>query len=201
MQNQIDYRTGASLLLNEKAEGELLYGKGRAYGIEFLFEKSLGDFTGWFSYTLSRSEKKIDGINKNQWYPARQDRLHDISLVGIYKISPQWTISANWVYNTGTAVTLPTGKYYIDGTIANLYTGRNGYRMPDYHRLDLGATWLLSKTKRTRSELNFSVYNAYARKNPYSYVFGQDDDNPDQTQTTMIYLFSAIPSISWNFKF
>ncbi|HKK80802.1 MAG TPA: TonB-dependent receptor [Prolixibacteraceae bacterium] len=201
MQNQIDYKTGADLLLNEKAEAELLFGKGVAYGIEFLFEKTMGDFTGWFSYTLSRSEKQIEGINKNKWYPARQDRLHDVSMVAIYKLSPLWTLSANWVYNTGTAVTLPAGKYYIDGTIANLYTGRNGYRMPDYHRLDIGATWLLSKSKRTRSELSFSVYNAYARKNPYSYIFGQDEDNPDKTKTTMIYLFSAIPSVSWNFKF
>ncbi|MCF8362535.1 MAG: TonB-dependent receptor [Prolixibacteraceae bacterium] len=201
MQNQIDYKTGADLLLNEMAEAELLYGKGRAYGIEFLFEKATGDFTGWVSYTLSRSEKQIEGINNNQWYPARQDRLHDVSIVAIYKFSPLWTLSGSWVYNTGTAVTLPAGKYFIDGTIANLYTGRNGYRMPDYHRLDLGATWLLSKSERTRSELNFSVYNAYARKNPYSYIFGQDDDNPAQTKTTMIYLFSAIPSVSWSFKF
>ncbi|MDA3815762.1 MAG: TonB-dependent receptor [Prolixibacteraceae bacterium] len=201
MQNQIDYKTGASLLLNDKVEAELLYGNGHAYGIEFLVEKTMGDLSGWISYTLSRSEKQIDGINKNQWYPARQDRLHDVSVVAIYKFSPQWTFSGSWVYNTGTAVTFPAGKYYIDGTIANLYTERNGYRMPDYHRLDLGATWLLSKSERTRSELNFSVYNAYAHKNPYSYVFEQDGDDSDRTKTTMIYLFSAIPSISWNFKF
>ncbi|MDA3879848.1 MAG: TonB-dependent receptor [Prolixibacteraceae bacterium] len=201
MKNQIDYKTGASLLLNDMVEAELLYGKGRAYGVELLLEKQQGRFTGWMSYTLSRSERQIEGINRGVWYPSRQDRLHDLSVVAVYKWSPRWTFSANWVYNTGTAVTLPAGKYYIDGTIANLYTERNGYRLPDYHRMDLGATWLLSESKTSRSELNFSIYNAYARKNPYSYVFGQDEDNPDETKTTMIYLFSAIPSVSWNFKF
>lgn len=201
MQNQIDYKTGASLLLNDRVEAELLYGQGHAYGVELLLEKQQGKLTGWLSYTLSRSERRIEGINNGSWYPSRQDRLHDVSVVAMYKWSPRWTLSANWVYNTGTAVTLPAGKYYIDGTIANLYTERNGYRMPDYHRLDLGATWLLSKSKARHSELSFSVYNAYARKNPYSYVFEQDRDNPEQVKTTMIYLFSAIPSISWNFKF
>lgn len=201
MQNQIDYKTGAELLLNELVEGELLYGVGKAYGAEFLFEKKKGKLTGWVAYTLARSLKQIDGINKNAWYPARQDRIHDFSVVAIYQLNKKWTFSGNWVYYTGNAVTFPAGKYYIDGSVASLYTERNGYRMPDYHRLDLGATWLLKQTKNYRSELNFSVYNAYAQKNPYSFIFAEDEDNPGQTKTTMVYLFSAIPSISWNFKF
>jgi len=201
MQNQIDYKTGASLVLNDMVESELLYGDGKAYGTELLFEKKSGKLTGWVSYTLARSLKQIDGINRNQWYPARQDRLHDISVVAMYQLNKKWTISGNWVYYTGNAVTFPAGKYYVDGKIANLYTERNGYRMPDYHRLDIGVNWLLAERKNYRSELNFSVYNAYARKNPYSYIFSEDDDNPGQTKTTMVYLFSAIPSVSWNFKF
>jgi hypothetical protein len=201
MQNQIDYITGANLLLNEKVERELLYGVGRAYGAEFLLEKKEGKLTGWIAYTLARSLKQINGINKGKWYPARQDRIHDLSIVAIYQLNPKWTFSANWVYYTGNAITFPAGKYYIDGSIANLYTERNGYRMPDYHRLDLGVTWLMAQKKHYRSELNFSVYNAYAHKNPYSYIFSEDRDHPGQTKTTMVYLFSAIPSISWNFKF
>jgi hypothetical protein len=201
MQNQIDYKTGASLVLNEMVEGELLYGDGKAYGAEFLFEKKEGKLTGWISYTLSRSLKEIKGINRDKWYPARQDRIHDLAIVAIYQLNPQWTFSANWVYYTGNAVTFPAGKYYIDGQIASLYTERNGYRMPDYHRLDVGVTWLMAQKKNYRSELNFSVYNAYAHKNPYSYIFNEDPDNPGLTKTTMVYLFSALPSISWNFKF
>lgn len=201
MQNQIDYKTGAELVLNEMVEGELLYGDGKAYGTEFLFEKKEGKLTGWVAYTLARSLKQIEGINRNDWYPARQDRIHDFSIVAIYQMNSRWTLSGNWIYYTGNAVTFPTGKYYVAGSIASLYTERNGYRMPDYHRLDVGVTWLLAKRNNYRSELNFSVYNAYAHKNPYSYIFSEDRDNPGQTKTTMIYLFSAIPSISWNFKF
>jgi len=201
MQNQIDYRTGASLILNEMVEGELLYGKGKAYGAEFLFEKKEGKLTGWISYALARSLKQIDGINNSKWYPARQDRIHDLAIVAIYQLNPKWTFSANWIYYTGNAITFPAGKYYVDGKIANLYTERNGYRMPDYHRLDVGITWLMAQKRNYRSELNFSVYNAYAHKNPYSYIFSEDEDNPGNTKTTMIYLFSVLPSISWNFKF
>lgn len=201
MQNQIDYKTGASLILNEMVEAELLYGQGIAYGTELLLEKKEGKLTGWISYTLARSLRQIEGINKDNWYPARQDRLHDIAVVAMYQLNKKWNFSGNWVYYTGNAVTFPAGKYYVDGKIANLYTERNGYRMPHYHRLDIGATWLLAERNNFRSELNFSVYNVYAHKNPYSYIFSEDSDNPGQTKTSMIYLFSAIPSISWNFKF
>lgn len=201
MQNQIDYKTGADIMLNEMVESQLLYGKGKAYGTELLLEKKSGKLTGWISYTLARSLKQIEGINKGKWYPARQDRIHDFSIVGIYQLNKKWTFSSTWVYYTGNAVTFPAGKYYIEGNVANLYTERNGYRMPDYHRLDLGATWILKDNERFHSELSFSVYNAYARKNPYSYIFSEDPDHPGQTKTTMVYLFSAIPSVTWNFKF
>jgi hypothetical protein len=201
MQNQIDYKTGAEIVLNEMVESELLYGDGKAYGAELLIEKKEGKLTGWIAYTLARSLKQIDGINKNQWYPARQDRTHDFALVLIYQPNPRWTFSGNWIYYTGNAVTFPAGKYFVDGKVASLYTERNGYRMPDYHRMDVGVTWLMAQKRNYRSELNFSVYNAYAQKNPYSFVFSEDPDHPGQTKTTMIYLFSAIPSISWNFKF
>ena len=201
MQNQIDYKTGADLMLNEMVESQLLYGKGKAYGTEFLFEKKAGKLTGWIAYTLARSLKQITGINKGEWYPARQDRIHDLSIVGLYQFNPKWTFSANWVYYTGNAVTFPTGKYTIEGSVVSLYTERNGYRMPDYHRLDVGVTWLLAERKHYRSELNFSVYNAYARKNAYSFIFSEDEEHRGQTKTTMVYLFSAIPSLSWNFKF
>jgi outer membrane receptor protein involved in Fe transport len=200
MQNQIDYKDNA----NEQTqiiETQLLYGKGRAYGLELLLKKNKGKFTGWVGYTLSRSEKLIDGINKNNWYPARQDRTHDISFVTMYDISKRWNISAVWVYQTGNAITFPSGKYEVAGQTTWLYTERNGYRMPAYHRLDLGATYKLKDSKKFSSELSFSVYNAYGRENPYIITFEQSKTDPNKTVAIQTSLFKWVPSISWNFKF
>src|SRR5690606_18131269 len=138
MQNQIDYRDGADVYINSDAiETQLLVGKGRAYGIEWLIKKKYGRFNGWISYTLSKSERKINGVSNNEWYNAKQDRTHDIAVVGIFRLNDKWTFSANWVYYTGSAVTFPAGKYQIDGQTIYYYTTRNDYRMPAYHRLDL----------------------------------------------------------------
>jgi hypothetical protein len=202
MQNQIDYRDGADVFANSDAiESELLFGKGRAYGIEFLLKKKAGKFTGWLSYTLSKTERKIDGINDNEWYNARQDRTHDVALVGSYQLNRKWTLSANWVFYTGDAVTLPAGKYSIDGQTVYYYTKRNGYRMPDYHRLDLGATCILKQKKRWSSELTFSLYNAYGRENAYTINFRDNADDPSKTEAVRVALFKFIPSVSYNFKF
>ena len=177
MQNQIDYKDNA----NDRApviETELLYGKGRAYGLELLLKKNQGKFTGWLGYTLSRSEKQIDGINQNNWYAARQDRTHDISIVTMYDISKRWNVSAVWVYQTGNAITFPSGKYEYAGQTIWLYTERNGYRMPAYHRLDLGATYKFKEKKNFKSELSFSLYNAYGRENPYIITFEKSKTDP-----------------------
>jgi hypothetical protein len=201
MQNQIDYRNGANTQANEKIEGELLYGKGRAYGLELLFKKKAGKFTGWLGYTLSRTERKINGINNSNWYAAKQDRTHDISMVGMYELSIKWDVSATWVYNTGNAVTFPSGKYVVDNQVQFLYTERNGYRMPSYHRLDFGATWHGKKTKRYESSWNFSIYNAYARANAYTITFEQDPNDATKTQAVRTALFKLVPSVTYNFKF
>ncbi|MDD2305796.1 MAG: TonB-dependent receptor [Prolixibacteraceae bacterium] len=200
MQNQIDYKDNA----DERApaiETQLLYGKGRAYGLELLLKKNQGKLTGWLGYTLSRTEKQIDGINQNQWYAARQDRTHDISIVTMYDISKRWNVSAVWVYQTGNAITFPSGKYEVAGQTTWLYTERNGYRMPAYHRLDLGATFKLKERKRFNSELSFGLYNAYGRENPYTITFEQSDTDPNKTVAVQTSLFRWIPSVSWNFKF
>jgi hypothetical protein len=201
LQNQIDYRNGAQLIANENVESQLLFGKGRAYGLELFLKKKVGKFTGWLSYTLSRTELKIDGVNQDNWYPAKQDRTHDISLVGIYQASPKWTFSATWVYYTGNAVTWPNGKYTVDGMTAFYYTERNAYRMPPYHRLDVGATLLKKKRKKFESSWTFSIYNVYARENPYSIVFQNDPNNENKTQALQYSLFRIIPSATYNFKF
>ena len=201
MKNQLDLKNGADIRANEYIEGELLYGAGRAYGLEMLLKKKYGKLTGWVGYTFSRTERQIDGINNGKWYAARQDITHDISVVGIYDFNKKWSVSATWVYNTGNAVTFPSGKYVIDGKVQYYYTERNGYRMPAYHRLDIGATYNLKKNNKFESSLNFSVYNAYGHKNPYSIDFEQDKDNPAKTNTVMTYLFTYVPSITYNFKF
>lgn len=201
MQNQIDYRNGADVYNNDAIESQLLFGKGRAYGIEWLLRKREGKFSGWLSYTLSKTERKINGISNNNWYNARQDRTHDIAIVGSYRFNKKWTVSANWIYYTGDAVTFPAGKYNINNRVVFYYTKRNGYRLPDYHRLDLGATMQLRQRKKYSSELAFSVYNAYARENPYTITFRQSKDDPNKTEAVQTALFKIVPSISYNFKF
>lgn len=202
LQNQIDYKDGThDIITEENIEPYLLFGKGRAYGMELFLKKKFGRFNGWLGYTLSRSEKKIDGINDNKWYAANQHRAQDISIVGIYELTKKWTLSATWVYTSGTPITFPSGKFTVGGQTIPYYDGRNQSRTPAYHRLDLGATCILKNSKKFYSDLSFSIYNAYGRKNAYAYDFKQNQDDPSISETEMIYLFSILPSITWNFKF
>ncbi len=201
MENQIDYRDGADVFSNDAVETQLLYGKGRAYGTEFMIRKKAGKMTGWLSYTLSKTERRINGINNNNWYNARQDRTHDIAVVGMYQLNKKWNLSANWIYYTGDAVTFPNGKYTVGGQTVYYYTNRNGYRMPDYHRLDLGATVQLKKGKKVSSEMAFSLYNAYGRRNAYTISFRDNDSDPTKTEAVKTSLFRWVPSVSYNFKF
>lgn len=201
MHRQIDYKDGANILSNEPVDPQLLYGRGRAYGVELLLRKNMGKLNGWLGYTLSRTELQIDGINGGNWYNARQDRTHDISVVAMYQLSKKWDLSAVWVYNTGNAVTFPSGKYRSDGQVVYYYTERNGYRMPAYHRLDLSATYTLQSKKRYSSELNFGLYNAYGRANALAISFRESPDDPDRTEALRTALFRFVPSISYNFKF
>jgi len=201
LQNQIDYKNGADFQFTDALETQLLFGKGRAYGLELLLRKKTGALTGWLGYTLSRTERQIEGINNGRWYPARQDRTHDVSIVGVYQLSKRWTLSATFVYNTGNAVSFPTGKYRIDNAVVFNYTERNGYRMPAYHRLDLGATVQFAKKKIFESDLAFGLYNAYGRANPYAINFEQDVYDPNQTEIQRITLFKMVPSITYNFRF
>jgi hypothetical protein len=157
--------------------------------------------TGWVSYTLSRSLRKFANINEGKEYSARQDRIHDIAIVGMYDLTKKIKVSANWIYYTGSAVTFPSGKYIANGFTVPYYTERNGYRMPDYHRLDIGVTWIRAKTDKKESSWNFSLYNAYGRENAYSISFQQNADNPQQSEALQTSLFRWIPSISYNFKF
>ncbi len=202
IQKEVDFRDGANLNGRQDVEGELLYGVGRAYGLELLLRKKTGKFTGWVGYTISRSERQVDGINRDAWYPTRQDRLHDISLVGLYQLTKRWNLSANFVYWTGNAVTFPSGKYLQqDGNVLFYYNGRNQDRLPAYHRLDIGATLQGKPRKRWQSEWAFSVYNVYGRENAFSISFREDPADPTRTQALQTALFRWVPSVSYNFKF
>lgn len=201
MHNMVDYKDGADVLLNQYVEAELAFGKGYSYGLELFVKKRTGKLTGWIGYTLSTTQKLIDGVNNNQWYSARQDRRHDVSIVGSYKLSKRWSVAATWVYYTGDAVTFPSGQYYIDGQVVPLYTERNAYRMPNYHRLDVSATFLGNQSRKIKSSWNFSLYNVYARENAYSITFQQSESNPYTNEAVRLALFSIVPSVTWNFKF
>ncbi|MXV14089.1 TonB-dependent receptor [Hufsiella ginkgonis] len=201
LKNQIDYRDGAELIGNGDVESELLYGVGRAYGLEFYAKKTAGKLTGWISYTLSKTERKFDDINRGQYFPSRQDRTHDVSLVGMYNTGKRWTFSANYIYNTGNAVTFPAGKYDLDGLTTYYYTERNANRMPYTSRLDVSATLKAKETKKLRSSWSFGLYNALNRKNPYAIQFRDKENDPTRTEAVQISLFGIIPSVTWNFKF
>jgi hypothetical protein len=201
MQNQIDYRNGANLILNNKVEAQLVFGKGWGYGAEFLVRKKYGKLTGWISYTLSKTKRQFSDINDGNTFLAKQDRPNNIAIVGMYELNPRLTFSATWIYISGNVVTFPSGRYYVDGNVVPYYTERNGYRMPDYHRLDIGLTWQRKKTARFESNWNFSIYNVYARANAYAINFQQDPNDPTKMQAVQLSLFRFVPAITYNFKF
>ena len=201
LQNQLDYKDGAEINTLADVESALLFGIGRAYGIEWLLKKREGIFTGWISYTLSKTERKIEGINQNNWYNAKQDRTHDLSLVGIYALNSKWSISGVFVYNTGDAVTFPTGKYMLQDQTIYQYASRNANRMPANHRLDISVTYDKKKKKRIQESWNFSIYNVYGRENAYRITFQDDPKNLSRTQIIQTSLFRWVPSITYQFKF
>ncbi len=201
MQNQVDYKDAADINTAPDVESELLYGKGRAYGLEMIAKKKEGKLTGWISYTISKTERLIEGINNNNWYNAKQDRTHDLSIVGIYQLNPRWSLSGVFVYNTGNAVTFPTGKFYLDGQTVFQYGNRNGNRMPANHRLDFSATYERPKKDRIQSSWNFSLYNVYGRENAYTITFEDVPDDATKTQAKQTSLFRWVPSVTYNFKF
>ena len=201
--NEIDFKDHAMLLLNPKVEGELRFGKAQAYGVEFMARKQEGKLTGWISYTWARAFRTIKDINSGYQYPASYDKPNNISVVASYEINKRISVSLNWIYATGAAVTFPTGKFVYWNTVVPVYSERNSYRMPDYHRLDIGVT-LKGKNKPGKKffgEWNFSVYNVYDRKNAWMITF-EPDENDINTMIAYKYsLFPIIPAITYNFHF
>ncbi len=200
LHNVIDFADHAQLLLNRTLEGEIRTGHGHSYGMEVMVRKNHGRLTGFVNYTLSRSERTIPEINGGKSYLAPYDKTHCVNIVANWSFSPKVSASAVWVYATGNPTTYPTGRFQIGNNYFPIYSGRNEYRKPDYHRLDLSLNYIPKpdSRKRWKSEWNLSIYNAYARKNAWIITFNQDGAYP---QAEMTYLFSIIPSITYNFKF
>ena len=202
--NLLDYIDGADILLNELLEADLLAGDGRSFGWEFMFKKNNGPFTGWLSYTLAKSERRVGGINNDEWYPSRFDQTHNLSLTGFYELNDRWTFSGNFVLNTGTPTTFPTSRFIQQGYVVphNSLNTRNNVRIPVYHRLDISATLQGKKNpeRRWQSEWVFSIYNVYSKRNPFSIFFRQGEQlSTEAVRLSVIGNF--VPSVSYNFKF
>jgi outer membrane receptor protein involved in Fe transport len=201
MYHVIDFADHAKLLLNPYLEGEVRTGKGQAYGVELTVKKNSGRLTGFLNYTLSRSERTIPEINQGKTYRAPYDKPNVVNISLNYQLSKKWNVSALWVFSTGTPTTYPTGRFEINGEYFPIYSGRNEYRKPDYHRLDLSVNYIPhpDSKKRWKGEWNFSIYNAYSRKNAWLINYKQAD-TPTPT-AEMLYLFGIMPSVTYNFKF
>ncbi|TNF42827.1 MAG: TonB-dependent receptor, partial [Cytophagales bacterium] len=216
LRNVIDLRNGAQVLFTDQVETEVLSGDGWAYGVETLLRKNTGKTTGWLSYTWSRTWRQIEGVSLNQKYNPRFDRPHDVTLVVNHEFNPRWSAGITFVYTSGLAVTFPVGSYVVDNQNVPLYPElRNLDRFPDYHRMDASITWRnADKGRKWKGSWNFSIYNLYGRKNPFAYEFRDiyNNDisfNPSEDGeivssrpgVVMTYLFTVLPSITYNFQF
>lgn len=221
MENLVEYKenTQPSDGVDNNEDNLLTFGKGIAYGLEVYIHKALGKTTGWIGYTLSRSERTFKKINHGRTYPATFDRTHDISVVVSHKLNKKWSLSGNFIFGTGRAITLPQSGYFIENRLVYHYAERNSFRMKDYHRLDLSAIYHPKNTKvaidpksgertevprKVQSKWVFSIYNVYSRRNPYFYYFdtaGRPVDNTFKVTARQVSLFPILPSVTWNFSF
>jgi len=205
--NIVDYKVGAELLMNQSIETETLQGDGKAYGIEFLLKKNHGNLNGWLSYTYSRSFIKFDSeyseerVNNGEYFPSNYDKPHDLSLILNYKLTKRYSVSSNFIYQSGRPVTYPIGNYEFNGSTYVFYSDRNENRIPDYFRWDIGLNIEGNhKIKKfAHSFWNISVYNVLGRNNPYSVFFVTENGSVKAYQTS---IFSVpVPTITYNFKF
>jgi hypothetical protein len=207
-QNLIDFVDGADLFGNNFIETEVLQGDGRAYGLEFYLQKRSGKLNGWVSYTLSRTERQIDGvdggpgISLGNWYPASFDKTHNLAVVALYQLNDRWSFSANFVLASGIPANYPIARYESAGLIVPEFSPiRNEQRLPIYNRLDLSARWDSRKKTGFRTAWVFGIYNVYNRQNAASIVFRSNADTPIQNEAVRLAFFGIVPSVSWEFKF
>ncbi len=209
IKNRVDYIDGANLIANEAIERVVLNGQARAYGLEVLFRKNTGRFKGWLSYTLSRTEQKVEGrtaietgINNGDWYKTGFDKLHNLAVVANYKWTEKWRFSANLIFQTGQPVTFPDGQYEYEGITVPNFSSRNENNLPSYHRLDVSATLTPHKNKKRKwqAEWVFGIYNLYNRMNAASITFRQNDETASN-EAIRLSIFGIVPSATYNIKF
>lgn len=207
MRHSIDFKDHPWVMFNRYLEGELRFGTSRAYGAEMMVKAEYGKWNGWISYTLSKSDRKIEGVNNGKRYLSPYDHRHDVSIVGSYNFTKRISMSANWVFISGAPTTYPVARYVYAGTIVPNYSSRNEDRLPNYHRLDLSVTIQCKKneTRKWKGEWVFSFYNAYSHHNTWAINFerqeSEDGHATNEIKAKSVYLFPIIPSVSYNFKF
>ena len=207
MNNFLDYKVGAQLNLAQNIETQLLQGQGKAYGVEVLLKKEEGRLNGWIGYTYSRTLVKLDSkfndekINGGDYFPSNFDKPHDVSIVANYKFTKRYSVSANFVYQTGRPITYPIGAFNLGNAQYTLYSDRNKFRIPDYYRLDIGVNVEGNHKikKLAHSFWNFSIYNVLGINNPYAIYFVTDSGQIKAYKTSIFAV--PIPTITYNFKF
>jgi hypothetical protein len=209
MENQVLFKEGSEILLNTNLDSTLTFGKGKSYGVELFIKRNFGNLTGWASYTLSKTTQLFPELNRGKEFPSSFDRRHNIALVGSYQFSKRWSFSADFVYYSGRAFTMPAGRITvpINGSLYDAtyydFTSRNNSRLRAFHRLDVSASYKKTRKffkKNYESEWVFGVYNVYSRLNPY-FVYLTTNSITKQPEARQVSLLPAIPSVSFNFKF
>lgn len=202
LKNIIDYKDNANLFLNPQLETQVLSGQGRSYGIEMLAEKKAGRLTGWISYCWSSTTQQINGVNNNDWFPAKHDINHNLTITGNFVKNKRWNFSATFRLTSGPKITVPAGDFTYFGASFNYYSERNGYTLPAYHRLDFSATHRSRNYERQKikREWVFSVFNVYNRYNIYALYIKPDPILLDEARAYKFYLHGIVPSASVNFK-
>ncbi|WP_196886645.1 TonB-dependent receptor [Aureivirga sp. CE67] len=209
LKNRIDYIDGADLIAQNQIETQILFGEGRAYGLEILAQKNVGKWTGLLAYTLSKAEQRIPGrnanepgINNGEWYDAPYDKTHDFSMTASYQYNDKWSFSGSFAFQTGRPVTYPDAQYEYQGITVPNYADRNSNRLPSYHHLDVSATLKPRKNKgrKWQTEWVFSIYNLYGRQNANSISFQQNDETL-RNESVKLSIFGIVPSVTYNFKF
>ncbi len=209
IQNRIDYIDGANLIANNAIERVILNGEARAYGLELLLRKNKGRFQGWLAYTLSKSEQRTPGrtdletgINFGEWYNTPFDKTHDVSVYGAYELNDRWSFNSNFIFQTGQPTNFPVGQFEFQGLVVPFFGLRNEARLPNFHRLDIAATYTpkRNKNRNLQAEWVFSIYNVYNRMNAASITFRQNQDSGGN-EAIRTSIFGIIPSVTYNFKF
>ncbi|GAA4846673.1 TonB-dependent receptor [Algivirga pacifica] len=208
MDNQLDFKPNSGSSVTDHIETDVLQGRGYAYGLELMGRIQKGKWLGEVAYTYAVTRREIDGINDGNPYPTDFDRKHDFFALLNFDVTRKIDLTAQWVYASGLAYTFPVGKYEYNGTPIPLYSERNSFRLPSTHRLDLSCTLYRtpyvkegSGKRKNENNFRFAIYNVYGRKNTLAYVFRQSANDPSKTEAVKLYLFSILPSFSYNFKF